>query len=287
MMTPGGGFNAMVAAQRLNAPVTYGGTIGTGPLADLAANALKERQIAIAMPQRAPIDQGSCVVLVHPNGERSFITHHGAERRFERQHLSSLDTSRFAYALLSGYSLYKAESARVMGPWLAGLQNPPLLVFDPGPVVSEIPKDVLEPVLRRADWISANLNEAQSLSGTSNAEEAAMLLGKGRSGALVRVGVDGCWLASAAGVRHVAGFAVHAIDSNGAGDTHDGAFIAALIAGVAPEQAAVIANAAAALSTTMLGPATAPEWAAVATLLKSTGRADALPTNIGLCNRGS
>jgi sugar/nucleoside kinase (ribokinase family) len=51
---------------------------------------------------------------------------------------------------------------------------------------------------------------------------------------------------------------VRAIDANGAGDTHAGVFIAALARGTAPPAAARRANAAAALSVTRPGPATAP-----------------------------
>jgi sugar/nucleoside kinase (ribokinase family) len=58
-------------------------------------------------------------------------------------------------------------------------------------------------------------------------------------------------------VVHVPGFQVRVIDTNGAGDTHGGVFIAALAADT-PEAAARAANAAAALSVTRRGPATAP-----------------------------
>jgi sugar/nucleoside kinase (ribokinase family) len=287
MITPGGGFNAMVAARRLNAPVTYGGTLGTGNFAAMAAHALAELNIPTAATMRATADQGSCVVLVHPNGERSFITHHGAERQLSTAHLDALDAPRYAYALLSGYTLYKAESARVMVPWLSSLPRPPLLVFDPGPTIPDIPLDALRPALARADWISANLAEAQFLTNTGNAAEAAEQLSKGRSGALVRVGAQGCWMADGSGPRHIPGFAVKAIDSNGAGDTHTGAFIAALMAAASPDQAATVANAAAALSTTKLGPATAPGWADIIALLEATGRSASLPAAIGTSNRGS
>jgi sugar/nucleoside kinase (ribokinase family) len=40
MLTAGGGFNAMVAARRMGMAVDYGGTLGSGPLADLVATAL-------------------------------------------------------------------------------------------------------------------------------------------------------------------------------------------------------------------------------------------------------
>jgi sugar/nucleoside kinase (ribokinase family) len=56
----------------------------------------------------------------------------------------------------------------------------------------------------------------------------------------------------------VPGFPVRAVDTTGAGDTHSGAFLAALAAGADEAAAARTANAAAALSVTRHGPATAP-----------------------------
>ena len=78
-------------------------------------------------------------------------------------------------------------------------------------------------------------------------------------GVLVRTGPDGCLLGrTALPVVHVPGFPVDAVDTNGAGDTHTGTFIAALARGADPPDAARTANAAAALSVTRRGPATAP-----------------------------
>ena len=63
------------------------------------------------------------------------------------------------------------------------------------------------------------------------------------------------------------GFPVDAVDTNGAGDTHAGVFIAALAHGADPLEAARRANAAAALSVTRPGPATAPTAAELAEFL--------------------
>ena len=62
MMTAGGGFNAMAAARRMGAQVTYGGMMGEGPLAEIARHRLSEEGIAIATTQRAAIDQGKAVI---------------------------------------------------------------------------------------------------------------------------------------------------------------------------------------------------------------------------------
>jgi sugar/nucleoside kinase (ribokinase family) len=56
----------------------------------------------------------------------------------------------------------------------------------------------------------------------------------------------------------IPGFKVAAVDTNGAGDTHIGAFVSALARGESPFAAARYANAAAAISVTRHGGSSAP-----------------------------
>ena len=89
-------------------------------------------------------------------------------------------------------------------------------------------------------------------------------------GALVRTGPGGCWLGhDGTDPVHVPGFRVDVIDTNGAGDAHAGAFIAALAGGADQAGAARTANAAAAMSVTRRGPATAPTAAELASFLSA------------------
>ena len=141
------------------------------------------------------------------------------------------------------------------------------MFFDPGPLVGSIPPGALATVLGRADWLTCNAREAAILAGTADPRAAAAMLARratratraGGPGVIVRTGPDGCLIGlPAAGVVHVPGFQVDVLDTNGAGDAHSGAFIAALAAGAAEVTAARRANAAAALSVTKRGPATAP-----------------------------
>ncbi|MBW3094958.1 hypothetical protein KIH75_06350 [Bifidobacterium sp. 64T4] len=76
---------------------------------------------------------------------------------------------------------------------------------------------------------------------------------------IVRTGKDGAWLAVPAHEpRHIAGFPVQAVDTNGAGDCHAGVLCARLCEGARLEDAVRYANAAAALAVTKRGPATCP-----------------------------
>ncbi|WP_373505449.1 PfkB family carbohydrate kinase, partial [Aestuariivirga sp.] len=164
----GGGFNAMVAARRMGASVTYGGVLGTGLLAEVALRALVAEGLPVAASTRAAKDQGSCAVLVDANGERSFVSHHGAERNVTMAHLELLNASAYDFALLTGYSLYKPESAAAFVPWLSARPVPPQLFFDPGPIVADIPAAALDPVMARSRWVSANAGEASVLTGEAD-----------------------------------------------------------------------------------------------------------------------
>jgi sugar/nucleoside kinase (ribokinase family) len=58
---------------------------------------------------------------------------------------------------------------------------------------------------------------------------------------------------------HVDGFEVAVLDTNGAGDTHSGVFLAELAMGTDVLEAARRGNAAAAVAISILGPASSPE----------------------------
>ena len=264
MITPGGGFNAMVAARRAGMDVAYGGAHGTGQFADLVRHELDRFGIPCLQPQSALGDQGSCVVLVDREGERTFVFKEGADGMLDKGQLGPVDLTAFDWILLSGYGLAHAGSRDALRGKLFELPQGSAFVFDPSPAVSLIPPDLLQHALSCARWISANAEEAAVITGLDQPAEAAGALSRGVSdraaGAVVRCGSTGCWVAACeAEPVLVPGFPVETIDTNGAGDTHVATFIAALSNKADPVEAARYANAAAALSTTRYGPATAPE----------------------------
>ncbi len=260
-LSAGGGYNAMIAARRAGMQVAYAGAHGTGPFAQLLREALAQEAIEILLPASAFADQGLCTVLVDAAGERTFITRDGAERTLDAEALAAVRPSSSDWLLLSGYGLAMSLAQAALEAWLQSLSGDACFVFDPSPRVAHIPPALLALAVSRAYWVSANRREAQVITGLAQPERAVLDLAAGAKGrqALVRCGEEGCWLAIAgAQPLYVPAYAVAAVDTNGAGDTHIGSFIAALAAGVAPPAAAAFANACAALSTTRPGPATAP-----------------------------
>ena len=298
---PGGGFNVMAAASRLGLPTLYAGAHGTGPFGNQARAALVAAGIEWLLPARADLDTGFVVTLVDSSGERTFVTSRGAEATLSSVDLPKLDPDDLVY--LSGYSLLHDANRAALAPWLETIPTDVQVSFDPGPLVADIPSTALEAVLERADWLSCNAAEATAMTGLTDAAGAAKALlsnttarrfpptapdsaspasaswsppqtppafGARSSGVLVRVGPDGCVLAVRGGeVVSVGGFAVEAVDLNGAGDAHAGAFLAGIAEGKEPVEAARWANAAAALAVTRRGPATGPSRAELEGFLRA------------------
>jgi sugar/nucleoside kinase (ribokinase family) len=287
--TAGGGFNVLAAAARQGLRSAYAGALGTGPFADRALAALAAERIEVLQPRKTGIDTGFVVSIVDAGGERTFVTSPGAEATLTAGDLAAVRATARDAVYLSGYSLMHPSNRAALLGWLPGLPDASLLVFDPGPLADRIPATALDAVLRRADWLTGNEREAGLLAGAADPAAAAAALVQrrtppgaagaprpagaavpaGRGGVLVRTGADGCLLAipGRPGTVHVPGFPVHAVDTNGAGDTHAGVFIAALAAGADPARAARLANAAAAVSVARPGPATAPTAAELARFL--------------------
>jgi sugar/nucleoside kinase (ribokinase family) len=268
--TPGGGFNVMAAAQRQSLRVAYGGAHGSGVFGTLARVALAGEGIQVLLPPKPDIDTGFVVTIVEPGGERTFLTSPGAEATLTAEDLEQVDAARGDAVYLSGYSLAHAANRAALLGWLKHLEDGHIVVFDPGPLVRSLPADALGAVLGRADWLTCNVREATALSGCQEPGAAARALSgrHGPAGVLVRAGADGCVLGlrGEAPVR-VPGFRVDVVDTNGAGDTHTGTFLAALAAGETAAEAARRANAAAALSVSRPGPATAPTTGELARFL--------------------
>ena len=277
-VTPGGGFNVITAAARQGLPVAYAGGYGSGPFAALALAALRQASIEVLQPPKRGTDTGFVVTLVDDGGERTFVTSRGAEAALTTEDLAGVRAGPRDAVYLSGYSLAHPSNRRALLDWLGRLGHGNVVFLDPGPLAGSVPADVLDRVIRRADWLTCNAREAAGLTGLADPLAAVRALARrapaepgGERGVLVRTGPDGCLLARpGAAPVHVPGFPVTAVDTNGAGDTHTGTFIAALARGADALAAARTSNAAAALSVTRRGPATAPTEAELTQFLADT-----------------
>ena len=266
-LLPGGGFNVMSAAARSGARVLYAGSHGTGGFGDTVRAALSGEGIELAHEPTPDLDTGVVVALVDATGERTFATGTGAEGRLRADQLAHVQPSPDDVVYLTGYSLLHECNRVALLSWLPRLPGS-MVLFDPGPLVARIDSETLRAVLSTVDILSCNAHEAKELAPGATPAELAGLLSPTAS-VVVRDGARGCLVRQEGRTTDVPGFAVDVVDTNGAGDTHCGVLAAELLHGSTLLDAAVRANAAAALSVTRPGPATAPRRAEISALAET------------------
>jgi sugar/nucleoside kinase (ribokinase family) len=242
----GGGFRALVAARAAGAEALFAGRIGTGPFGDRVRAALEELGVPAPLPPVEDADSGFVLTAIEPDGERTFMTVPGAESA-----APALDGSVFApgdVVHLHGYGLVAAGRGAALADVVLGLPEDDVVLLDPGPFGADADAEVLARLLPRIDWWSGNEAEARAATGLGDPGAAARLLaGTVRAGAVVRQGAEGCLVAERGGALvRLPAPAVSVVDSNGAGDTHVGTFLAGLLRGASPIDAARTANEAAA-----------------------------------------
>lgn len=262
LVTPGGGFNVMAAARRHGLETVYGGMLGSGPFANMARRALRKEGISWTQTRRVRMDTGFVVCLIEPSGERSFATYPGAEATLELQQLKTLSVTATDLVYVSGYSLLYESNRQSLLQWLPNLPDETRVIYDPGPLATDVPNSAQRYMLSRADWLSCNAREACALTDSASANDAAQCLTQltQRGQVVVRDGPSGCIIAERdSPTVLVPGIKLETVvDQTGAGDAFTGAFLAVLAHTHDPHEAGVWANATAALSVTRLGPATAP-----------------------------
>jgi sugar/nucleoside kinase (ribokinase family) len=298
---PGGSANTLVAAARQGLTSVYAGGHGTGPNGDLVRALFDREAITLCRSRSSREDTGFDIALIDADGERTFVTVFGAEASLTDMH--GVEVAAGDLLHVSGYGLLERTNASVLAPWLAEVAEGVVMLLDPGPLCGDIHPGVLARLKSRVDWFSCNLREARLLTGQVDAAAAATALAGEWRSVVVRLGAEGCLvvhgvqLAPAEQAGHavrfapaeqpghavrfapaeqpgdvvrviaVPGFAATVVDTNGAGDAHVGAFLAALAAGHPPLVAARRANACAAIAVGRPGPISAPTTVEVDALL--------------------
>lgn len=271
-LVAGGGLNTMVAARRDGLDVLYTGLIGTGTFASIVTAALAQNDLVPLFPPIAEQDSGYCVALVQGDGERTFITHIGAEGQFGYEQLAAIPLVTGDFVFVSGYSLATEANAQGLAAWLPTVPDDVMVLVDPSPLVSELPAELYLPLFERADILSCNAREAHILTGEDDLDIAARDLTarvKASAAVVVRAGAAPSVIARGTRLTHIPTFPADAVDTNGAGDAHAGVLLSGLARGLSLDEAVLRANAAASIAVTRIGPTSAPTAAETDQLLRS------------------
>lgn len=275
----GGAVTTLLAAARFGATCVHAGAHGTGPNGDLVRATLAAEGVALSAPAVTEKDTATCVVLVEPSAERTFVTSLGAERAITVESLATAAPVAGDLVCVTGYSLVLEATREPLLAWLPTLEAGVVVVLDPGAGFVDLPVSVRDAMLAHTDVWSGNAEEAADLleavgrpmpegSDTMAAPAAAIApLLRGDAVTIVRDGPAGCAVTVKGETTSLPGYPQKPVDTNGAGDTHTGALVAGVAGGLDWVEACRRANAAAAIKVTRRGPDTAPTAAEVGEFL--------------------
>jgi sugar/nucleoside kinase (ribokinase family) len=265
----GNGANTSYTLAILGIPVRLRGAVGRDEAGDRVLARLRSVGVNLDAVERRVLPTATTVVLVAPDGSRSFLHAPGVSREVFSEpgdfqpgpghfHLANI----FSLPQMRGTGPETLARARAEG-WTTSL--------DTGHDTQGEWMGVLEPCLEHIGLLFANEAEALKISGAADVRSAARLfLGRGVKTVVVKRGQNGCAVFDGANEFWARGYAVAPIDTTGAGDCFTGGFLAAMHRGGTLEEAGRLANACGALSASRTGSVTGVrgyqetvEWAAV------------------------
>lgn len=256
---PGGaGANVACWAARGGTEVRLLGRVG----ADAAA--WHERELAgcgvgprLVVDPEAPTGTVICLVDTGEAAERTFLTDSGASLRLEPDDWSDALLDGVAWLHLSGYLLFSEPSRALVAVALESARARGVPVsLDPASAgfLRELGVDRCLSLIEGVDVLLPSRDEACFLTGLPDAADAAAKLSRHVPLVVVKQGAEGAVIARSGTVyAHVPAVAATPRDTTGAGDAFTGGFLAALLAGAAPEDAAADGCRAGALAVERVG----------------------------------
>ncbi len=248
IMGGGDAFNAAGNMALLGADVRLVAGVGRDSLGEMIRGSLVRMGVEARLAEMdAPTS--AAAVLIRPDGERSFVSCHGASHL-----LSEGDVDDAAFA---GASAMYVGSANGL-PGLDGAGMARLFArakaaglataLDVTGEVDESKLSALAAVLRHVDIFLPSLREARRLTGRREPLEAARVFADmGPDTVVVKCGAEGC-MALSKGEAHAApGFFARVVDTTGAGDAFVSGFLVAWEKGYALDDCLAFANAAGAV----------------------------------------
>lgn len=150
-------LNIAVALKRLGIDASNALPLGQGVWAERIRRRLAKEGLSSVI-DAVEGDNGWCLALVEPDGERTFMSFSGVENQWNADWLSQLRTPRGSLVYLSGYQL-ASSCGEPLIQWLETVDDvTPFIDF--GPRIGDITDDVMARIMACRPIVSLNRQEA-------------------------------------------------------------------------------------------------------------------------------
>lgn len=243
-------YNVSEILRQSKIPYVLASPVGSGAYGTFVENSLNEKGIPI-FAKTPLIENGCCYCFVEKTGERTFISHHGAEYLFSEKWFENLNLEEFDSIYICGLEVEEKTGDNLI-TWLEKISKHNLQIyFAPGPRFIKIDSKLLDRIFALNPIIHLNELEAKEFSKENNIKEAArFIFNKTKNSCVITLGSSGCLYLNAKKNNKVDFVPlsekekkIQVIDTIGAGDSHIGALISALKLGLCLDKACAFANA--------------------------------------------
>ena len=236
----GSGANAATWLAATGLETHFVGRVGDDVFGEFLERELHEAGVNSHLARDPSLTTGKVFVLVDRAGDRTMITDRGAGEALSPEDLpGSLFSA--GHLHLSGYTFSGGSRRETATEALRLAREPRMTVsVDPSsvPMLEDVGSERFLGWTRGADLCFPNLEEGALLAGTKDPERIAKALLEHYQAVVLKLGAEGALYADAVGKRsRVPAARARAIDTTGAGDALCAGFLAAWIAGAAPEEA--------------------------------------------------
>jgi sugar/nucleoside kinase (ribokinase family) len=238
---------------KLGAAVSTAGAIGADPAGDLLMSLLDRSGIDICMVVRKPdVPTSMSVLPIRPNGDRPAFHLLGANLAYTLDDVDWGAVAASDHLHLGGVEMLGPDfAARVLKHAKGNGVSTSVDLIAPGGMGTF---ELIAPALAYTDYLLPNEDQVLGFTGASALDDGCRKLLDAGAGLLaVTCGAAGALVVGHEGTEHVPAFNVDVVDTTGCGDAFSAGFVYGMNTGRGSRDAAVLANAVAALVAQGLG----------------------------------
>lgn len=264
MSLGGCAYNVASMLRLFGAPVTLISPVGTGIYGEFVKSQLEQRGFPVTVRVQDQ-ENGCCYCLVEKNGERTFLSCHGAEYTFQKNWMTPWESEDFSMVYVCGLEIEEPTGEEI----IEYLESHPerQLFYAPGPRGVRIAKEKTERLFRLRPILHINEQESYELCGFTDTSKrislpdaARQLTRKTGNTVIITLGDKGTYCLEKDGSEYVIpAVPAKVVDTIGAGDSHIGTCIAAVSLGLPMREAIQLANRAAAAVVAAQGSTLSPD----------------------------
>lgn len=206
--------------------VSYVGNDKTG---EQIMNYIRKNKFAEDFIKQTEGVSGYCLVFKEPDGERTFLTKKGVEGNFDTGLLDNIDNIRAKVGAVTGYYLLNENASLIMDCIEVMRVSGTKFIFDPGPLVGSIDKEILKRMVKASAVITPNETELAVFEQEDKNFIENFIKNKGI--VVRKQGNRGGMCYTRHGIFNYNSVKTEAVDTTGAGDSFTGALCYSLGSG--------------------------------------------------------